>query len=67
MQPLDRGFFHFISDGVLVISRQPFHSGSHQKMRSGLLHYAEQFVAMTLTIADVDTAFRLIAECGGPP
>ena len=65
MQPLDRNLLHLIGDGVLAISGQPVHAGAHHEMRSHLLCRAEQFVNITLPIADVDTAARLVEQrCG---
>ena len=65
MQPLDRNLLHLIGDGVLAISGQPVHAGAHQEMRSHLLCRTEQFVNITLPIADVDTAPRLVEERSG--
>jgi hypothetical protein len=65
MQPPDRNLLHFIGDRVLAISGQPVHAGAHQEMRSHLPCRTEQFVNITLPIADVDTAPRLVEERSG--
>src|SRR5580658_7314572 len=65
MQPFYAFLTHFIRDGMFPIAREPIHTGAHHEVGLRRLCGAEQFVDITLAVADVNTAPRALEKrCG---
>src|SRR5512144_526565 len=65
MHALHRHLVHNAGDGGGTVNGEPVDAGPHQKVRSRLLGQAEQFVNVTLAIADANAAPRIAEQFGG--
>ena len=65
MRSLDPDFFHFHGNRMFPVSRQAIHTGAHQEMGAQRLSGAEKLVNITLPVADMNAALRVIQKGGG--